>query len=349
MADDGTHWGNRLAVTLAWRALRGYAWLIGYRFVDYLSSRAPIGSSTSRASGSGPQNAQNGTLGVPTFLLEKGLDIAAVQEKARGSLAASGVFFGLSVAVLAALIGAPDTRNELHNAWVKGPFFCKIVIMTLSVVFPYLVIRQERSISKASLDAKDDDKRRDKYRRQRYAWFVFWFILSFLLFLAVPFVFIHWLSVEDDLFSKAFSLSGFVLVIFSAFFLLFGLEFYDSASGWRWRGRKSVGLPSGDSHTSTTEDRRRRQEPVALHFHLASVASHSTLIGVSLALIGLSLLLCLVHLWLGTVTACVTLFVLILMTEVERSLWDAQPQENKPQQEAGDSEGKDPCAPSRTE
>jgi hypothetical protein len=117
---------------------------------------------------------------------------------------------------------------------------------------------------------------------------------SLFLFLGTPELGDDWRQV----FGHAFPLAGVAMMVLSVFFLVFALEFYDSASGWR--GVKG------------------------LHFHLASIASNSYMFGVSLALTGLALNLCLVSLLAGRLVAAATLIVLVVMIELERHLWDSQ-------------------------
>ena len=250
----------------AW--LRIYAYLICYRFRQYLQPK----------------------LDLPSFIKES-LSAEEIQEKARASLTTSGVFFAFSIAVLAALVSSDQIRNQLSNTVQDLHSWKMLMYLASSIILPYLVIRQERSISAVTVDGKRED------RFPRYVLLFVWFGLSVILFLARPLV----SESEEDLIRGVFSSSGSILILLSAFFLLFALEFYDSASGWRGG------------------------EQIHLRFHLASIASHSTIIGVSLALVGVALSLCLINLWLGGVMTCVALVILLAVTEVERNLWDARP------------------------
>jgi hypothetical protein len=99
---------------------------------------------------------------------------------------------------------------------------------------------------------------------------------------------------------SAFSLCGFALIFLSTLFQAFSIEFYDSASGWR----------GGEE-----------QEGVALRFHLAGLASHSFLFGLCFAILGVSLLVCQVRFWIGSVATILLLFAVVAMTEIERELW----------------------------
>jgi len=100
-------------------------------------------------------------------------------------------------------------------------------------------------------------------------------------------------------FKPAFSLAGLFMTALSVVFLVFALEFYDSAAGWRGG--------------------------VGFHFHLASIASNSYFLGISLALMGASLCVCASNYYLtGRLLASCTLVVLITMTEIERAVWDLE-------------------------
>jgi hypothetical protein len=132
---------------------------------------------------------------------------------------------------------------------------------------------------------------------------------------------------SQELVRDAFLLSGFALIILSAVLLLFAIEFYDSASGWRGDTSEPPEVGSMTSYRGGMQPRTSpaAHAPSAFHFHLASIASNSTLVGVCLGLVGVSELLYFVDLRLGSVTTCFKLFMLVLMTEVERALWDAKP------------------------
>jgi hypothetical protein len=249
--------------------LRLYAWIICYRFRRYLYP-----------------------LEIPDYMQTVLLD--DVKAKARASLTTSGVFFAFSIAVLTGLIGGGEITNKVQSA-MKGNFFLQLVVIVLSVILPYLVIWQERFISAASVDGKTKIER-EKYRSHRYPWLIVWLCLSLIFFMLAPGVFPR----LQEAFTNVFSLAGFVLIICSAFFLLFALEFYDTASGWRGSNLAKK-----------------------MYFHFASLASHSTLIGVSLALVGVFQLLSLVNIWFGEGTTLVTLIMLVAMPEIERALGDA--------------------------
>jgi len=280
--------------------------MIGYRFFSYLPSSPPNDSSVKSSWSKEVQDTETNKLRVPPFLKRR-LTIESIQEKARGSLAASGVFFAFSIAVLVALMSAQDVSNQLKIA-LQGTLSCKGLAVLMSVILPYLVIRQERRISAASVDGNNDDER-DQFRRDRYLGLIVLLSLSLVLFVSAPFIFPIVDNVKDAFSSQhVFLLAGFAIIVLSAFFLLFALEFYDSASGWRWRsGKRKAGPPtfiatesskqisSPQPRVDSAGAKDNKDERVELHFHLAMIASHSTLVGVSLALVGFSLSLCLIN------------------------------------------------------
>lgn len=270
-------WLKNKIKKIALLALRIYAFIIGYRFKKYIPSFS----------------SKNQNLSLPEYLYY--LKIDEIKEKSRGSLTTSGIFFAFCMAVIVALIGTQDIRQRLGNS-LNDNLFLKLVFTLLNIAISYLVIFQEKFISAASTEKNQDKK--DKKRCRRYIALIIFCVFSILLFIVVPMKSPPEL-IDQDIFQDALSLSGFFLIILSAFFLLFSLEFYDSASGWRRKCMKT-----------------------AMHFHLASIASHSSLIGFCLALVGISQLLCIIHFWLGSIATCITLFILVTMTEIERSLWD---------------------------
>ena len=228
------------------------------------------------------------TLSIPTYYQD--LDIDKIRSKATTSLNAAGVFLAFSVAVLAAVMSSQEYRTTITQGWKSGQYVINGITV---VVLLYLVIRQERVLSRSG----------DK--RFRYIVLVFLLAVCVFGFLVGPYC----LKSEDGMLGPfvsrtalepALPLAGFLLIIVSAFLQVFAVEFYDSASGWR----------GGDSEGGR-----------ALRFHLAGIASHSFLIGLSFALLGVSLLLSQIDFWIGSVTTLVTLFVLVAMTEVERELW----------------------------
>ncbi len=230
------------------------------------------------------------SLSLPKFY-EGHLSADEIQGKARVSSATTGVFFAFSMAVLAVVMGSKDYRQTLVNGLLAWRTL--ILPASIVVILPYLVVRQERVLSKA---------------RSKSWPYVFLFVLLFLctfVFLIGPAVFRSKCTVLGRLVSPAvlqpaFLQSGFALIIFSAVFQVFSIEFYDSASGWR-------GGEEG--------------EGIALRFHLTGLASHSFLFGISFALLGVCLLLCEIHFWIASVVTFAVLLALVALTEIERELW----------------------------
>jgi hypothetical protein len=249
-----------------WRVglIRSYARLIAYRFYEQL--------------------------GPPLRLYkpyEGKLSNEQIQEKAKASLATSGVFFAFSVAILAALITVKEFRDSLTNVWGGLRSWQGFLGFSLNIIFPYWLIWQERFISAVSSLENLRGKTRSQIRSRRYRYL--WPALFFSLLIPAAFPLIFRPSRGD-----VFVLSGFSLIILSAFFLLLSLEFYDYAAGWR----------QGEE----------------FRFHLASMASHSMSFGVSLAMVGVSLLICLLNFSMGRIVTCTSLIVVFAMPEIERQL-----------------------------
>ncbi len=244
-----------------------YSWLTGYRFNEHLGK----------------------TLSLPLYYRE--LDNDKIRGKAATSLNAAGVFLAFGIAVLAVLMDSHEYGQTIIHSWQGGRYArldCIAVVILL-----YLVIRQERILSRRGNKAL------------RYIILIFLLALSVFVFLLGPYSFqcggaIIGPFVSRTALEPALPLAGFLSIIVSAFFQVFAIEFYDSASGWR----------GGDEEGGR-----------ALRFHLAGIASHSFLFGVSFALLGASLLLSHIHFWIGSLTTLATLFVLVAMTEIERELW----------------------------
>jgi hypothetical protein len=119
-----------------------------------------------------------------------------------------------------------------------------------------------------------------------------WLCFDLFLYLLAPSI---W-PTKGLLLRWAFLLSGFFLISLSVLFLLFSVEFYDSASSWRGKD-------------------------AALHFHLASIAATSYLFGISFALVGASLLLCMRVFWVGRIATVGTLMAVTAMSEIQGGLW----------------------------
>jgi hypothetical protein len=225
-------------------------------------------------------------LRLPTFY--KKLPVHEIQEKARESAAVSGVFFAFSTA---ALIFAMD---KYSRTFVSDLLDWRLSVASLALIVSllYLVVRQERILSGPG---------------RKISGYVVIVLLtaSIFAFLIGPVRFQSGSSFITRMLSRdglqsAFLPAGFLLTILSVLFQLFSIEYYDSASGWR-----------GGAET----------EGLTLRFHLAGLASHCFLFGVSLALLGVSLLLSEINFWAASVVTVVVLVALVFMTEVERALW----------------------------
>jgi uncharacterized protein (TIGR02118 family) len=219
------------------------------------------------------------------------LKIDVIRTKAGASLTSVSAFLGFVVAVITWLATQEfNTLSELLKTEEARHYV--IWYTTLAFVLPYSGFWLERYISAVSVETTDRAERK-KRRRVRSSLLILSLAASVFLFLGVPEL---WPS---PVFKPAFSLAGLIMTAFSVVFLVFALEFYDSAAGWR--GKEG------------------------LHFHLASIASNSYLFGVSLALMGASLCACVSNYYrTGRVLAASALVVLVIMTEIERALWDLE-------------------------
>ena len=229
------------------------------------------------------------TLSVPKYYDK--LEIDKIRDKAGTSLNAAGVLLAFGIGVLAVVMGSHGYGQTIIRSLQSG-WHVRIDCIAVFILL-YLAIRQERILS------------RNGQKRFRYIVLIFLLAVCVFVFLVGP----YWFQPECALLGPfvsrapleaALPLAGFFLIIVSVLFQVFALEFYDSASGWR----------GGE------EEKGR-----ALRFHLAGIASHSFLFGVSFALLGASLLLSKIHFWIGSLTTLLALFVLVGMTEVERELW----------------------------
>jgi hypothetical protein len=216
------------------------------------------------------------------------LTIEEIRAKATASLTSASAFLGFTVAVLIPLVVWEDFRKVFE--FTPNESKCSVLRWAIvAFALPYITFWCERYISAASVEKKD----RQQKRARRSVALVLFLVASLFLFLGAP-EFDGWRQVLQH----AFPLAGVAMIVLSVFFLVFALEFYDSASGWR-------GVEG-------------------LHFHLASIASNSYMFGVSLALTGLALNLSLLNLLAGQLVGAATMIVLVVMIELERHLWDSQ-------------------------
>lgn len=268
-----------------------YAWLICYRFRDCLNSKLKLPSYLTGTSGCpGPES----------------ITRESIQEKAKASLATVGVIFGFGIAVLAAMLGSKEFRESMNGALHRYRLGAMVGFVFIGVALPYLTIWLERFISSASVEwaCKENECQETvkEKRKHRFILLCLALALSLIFFIGVP----SFWSSQNEILYFAFPLSGLVLIVLSTFLLLLSLNFYDSATGWR----------SG--------------EEVEWRFHLASIASHSYVLGVALTLVGVSLLLCFLSFWFGRIITCASLVVILVMIKIERNLWDLRPEKKSP-------------------
>ncbi len=236
-----------------------------------------------------PQTCQP-LLRIPDFVRER----QEFRGKARASLTSSGVILGFGVAVVAGIVGSGESRKAIES--IQG-FGLTIAGGFVGVLLTCFVVRTEKWISACSV--KKETK--DKCRRRRSCLLLPLLGGTVFFFFGLPGVYS---PVLVPLISKqALILAGLGLVILSVFFLFLAIEFYDSASGWR----------GGDAYL----------------FHFASIASASYSFGLSLALVGFSLLLAFLSPTLARFTASFSLLVVVSMIEIARDLWDLSPQHDE--------------------
>lgn len=208
-----------------------------------------------------------------------------IKEKARASSAAAGVFLAVIAAFLAALTSMehPDSLlSPLHSR------DWKLLFALAGVLWPFLIFREERRISAADVEARG---REDQFRLKRRFFLAAWVVLLIITFVPV-------FCDPSAGFGPPLSLSGFALIVISVILLVLSVEFYDSAGSWQ----------AGDDNV--------------YHFHMASIASHCYLMGLSLGLVGISLLFCRSFPRTGCILASVMLAGLIAMTETEREMYN---------------------------
>ena len=278
--------------------LRLLSCLIGYRFHDYLS---------------------------PMILPyeQKGLDAKEVRDKSRASTAVAGIFVAFVVGLLAAFA----TIAAEHPEEVLGKLLPCTLLHVLGIAagtgLPYLILWSERKISAAHAEAKalyrevanppnpacssgvpnpcDEGTGKDKQKEEQIRdekekrQDVYGTVQTCLILLSVGFLIA---CTSREILLHALAPAGLILAFTSLLLLVLSVEFYDTAGGW-------MGF-----------------NDIAYHFHMASLASHCYLMGLSLTLLGSSLLLCLVFPILGCVVTAIVLAVLLAMTKIERRLFD---------------------------
>ena len=262
--------------------LRLYSFITNYRF------RKTIKEALSKSSNQAQENEPDEREALlPEYYQQ--LTTEEICRKATASLTSVSALLAFTVALLPLiawkefdnLFTIPEESRERTFWWTF-----------LAFLLPYLTFWIERHISVASVERGEQERKR---KRSRRSWALLLSLaLSICLFVGMPF----WLSTLKCTFRQSFLLAGTVMILLSVVFLLFALEFYDSATGWR--GKKG------------------------LHFHLAGIASNSFIFGVSLAFTGSALTVCAVNFVTGQVLVVGTLLVLVAMTEIERALWDLE-------------------------
>jgi hypothetical protein len=248
-------------------------------------------------------------------------DNATIRAKATASLASVAIFLGLAVASLAAIIAANDHLREAVKGGWRTSAIGAVVVLTL-----YFNVRQERVLSSEYQEKKARD-----------------YPLLWLLLLSNSVLLLIWplacrensqlLFCEElapSKFPHAMALAGLAMIVASVLFQVFAAEFYDSAAGWRG-GEKEGGR--------------------TLRFHLASLASHSFLIGIGLAILGVMLLLSYINVWIASVASLGSLYAIIGLTEIERALWHGHPTSSgidHPASSAEDRRETAACEPAQT-
>jgi hypothetical protein len=291
--------------------LRVLCRLVGYRFHDYLSPMC-----------------------LPYRQDE--LSPEEVRNKARASAGVVGIFLAFVVGLIAAFVAIAAEHPEVSGALLpRNP--SQVFGIVAGTVLPYLILWSERKIGAASHEAKaycqriaklaksaaaanpgaaiaqpadgemageanevsNEEIRQEKARRRDLYVTVQVCLILFSFSLLIT-------CTSRELLAHALAPAGLVLVFCSLLLLVLSVEFYDTAGGWL------------------------RLQDAPYHFHMASVASHCYLMGLPLALIGSSLLLCLPFPIMGFVVTAITLAVLVAMTKIERELFDLSQQSSAP-------------------
>lgn len=219
------------------------------------------------------------------------LTSSAIQEKAKASLVTAGVFFGFSVAVLTGVLGT----GALKDSWTTAAKSLSVRSFAFhaftSFLLPYLAIWFDRFISSTPSD------RGHPSRRWRQWMYRISFTFAFCFFIVYPL----FCPRKSQAQTSTAPLSGLALTLTSAVVLLFSLELYDTCIGWK--------------HADDRE----------YLFHLANLASHSYVVGLFAALVGVSELFFLLDPWIGRVVTLTTLMACFGLSQIERGLYGLQP------------------------
>ena len=224
-------------------------------------------------------------------------ELNQVQEKARASAAVSGIFLGFGAAFLVTILGkdfagALDILHSItldYRVWEKLIFFQTGVPALAGIILPVLPLLQERYISAARWDAKKMCKEKEQLEARRYLLLTFWIVICI-----VGAAFVSFYPSAGKL-AAGLAFSGVALIVVSLLLLVLSVEFYDTAGGWQFNNNCEY------------------------HFHMASVASHCYVLGLSSGVVGISLLFCLNHVRAGCCLAIIVVLALTAMTEVERA------------------------------
>lgn len=262
------------------RLLRVYSFITNYRY------RKIVKLALAKGDQPGPEKepAETNAL-LPRYY--QGLKTEVIVQKATASLTSVSALLAFTVALVPLIVW-----KQFDNLFTIPEDSRHMVVFWTAVAFllPYLTFWIERHISVANVEEDKKVRRKNRYWR---SWaLVLSLVLSVCLFVGMPW----WQATLKDTFSQSFLLAGTAMILLSAVFLLFALEFYDSAAGWRGG--------------------------VGLHFHLAGIASNSFVFGISLAFTGAALTVFEFNFVIGQILVIGTLLVLVALTEIERALWD---------------------------
>jgi hypothetical protein len=236
-------------------------------------------------------------LGIPDTVSFDVNELKELKEKARASATVSGIFLAFSAAFLVAVLGK-DFACALNIfdpialdpcKWNGLTVFQTGVLTLAGIVLPVLPLLGERWVSAAKWDARKTSKDDKHLRAQRYVLLAIWILILVAGALFVSF------CLSEVKFGASFAFSGVALIFVSLLLLVLSVEFYDTAGGWQ---------------SSSKE----------YYFHMASIASHCYVLGLSTGVVGISLLICLNHVTAGCWLVVIAVIALTAMTEIERTL-----------------------------
>lgn len=188
-----------------------------------------------------------------------------VKEKARASATVSGIFLAFSASFFVVVLGK-DFANALDilclitpGKWDWLTFLRTGVPALAGIMLPVLTLLSERWVSAARYDTLKKSETRNRLRARRYL------ILALLIVILLvgAFCVARHPSVESG---HSLAFSGVALIFISLLLLVLSVEFYDSAGGF----------------SSNLEYN------LAYHFHMANIASHCYVLGLSTGVVGIS-------------------------------------------------------------